>query len=228
MKNAIIICSGGLDSVVSAHYAKKKLNYDNLIILFFNYNQKPLLSERNCAKKCSKELKAKFLEIKLPELAKLSSSLINNKGKYKTLSIKNLKDTKEESRKFYVPFRNGLFVSYALALADSLFIKEKKKFDIFLGFKCEGNNPFPDTTEEFVSNVNKLTMATKSKPKIIAPLIDLDKEDIVNLAVKLGVNMNDTHSCYINNKHCGQCLACALRKAGFYWANQADTTSYLN
>jgi len=226
MKNAIIICSGGLDSVVTAHYAKKKLNYDNLIILFFNYNQKPLLSERDCAVKCSKELKAKFIEIKLPELAKLSSSLINIKGKSKKLSIKDLKDTKEQSRKFYVPFRNGLFTSYALALADSLFIKEKKSFNIFLGFKCEGNNPFPDTTLEFVNEMNKIAKSTESKPEIKAPLINKDKEDIVNLAVKLGVNIKDTHSCYINNKHCGVCLACTLRKAGFYWANQKDRTKY--
>ena len=52
------------------------------------------------------------------------------------------------------------------------------------------------------------------------------KEDIINLAVKLNIKLKDTHSCYVSNNHCGTCLACMLRKAGFYWANQKDVTHY--
>ena len=65
MKNAIVLCSGGLDSVVTAQYIKKKLKYGNLIILFFNYNQRTFKQERKFALICTKELDAKFREIKV-------------------------------------------------------------------------------------------------------------------------------------------------------------------
>ena len=59
-KNAIILCSGGLDSVVTAHYVKHKLKYKKLIILFFNYGQRTLVSERKCSKLTAAKLKAEF------------------------------------------------------------------------------------------------------------------------------------------------------------------------
>jgi 7-cyano-7-deazaguanine synthase len=226
MKNAIILCSGGIDSATTAFYVKKKLNYDKIMILFFNYNQKSLNAERKCSKLISNKLKAKFIEISLKELSKLSTSLINLKGK--TPKTKSLKDTRNQSSLWYVPARNIIFLSYALSLADKMYLKTKQKSDIFLGFKCEGNNPYPDSTFEFAKNANKIAQATESKPKILTPLIDLDKEDIINLAVKFNVDLKETHSCYISNVHCGTCLACMLRKAGFYWANQKDSTKYLN
>jgi len=226
IKNAIILCSGGIDSVTTAFYVKEKLKYPKLTLLFFDYNQKSLNSERKFSKLTAKNLKADFIEIKLQELNKLSTSLINIKGKHKRLSMKELKDTKAQTNDFYVPARNHIFISYALALADKLYLKNKTKSDIFLGFKNEGNNPYPDSTKEFAKNANKIAEATLSKPKILTPLIDLDKEDIINLAFILNVNLKHTHSCYISNKHCGSCLSCALRKAGFYWANQQDNTEY--
>jgi 7-cyano-7-deazaguanine synthase len=226
MKNAIILCSGGIDSVTTAHFIKNQHKYQNLIILLFNYAQKSLKSERKCAKSCAKSLNANFIEIKLNELYKLSTSLINIKGKSPNLSVKDLKDTRNQTNNWYVPARNIIFISYALALADKIYITKKERSDIFLGFKCEGNNPYPDATIGFVKEMNKLAKSTESKPKILAPLIKMDKEDIINLAIKLKIDISKTHSCYISNVHCGACLACQLRKAGFYWANQKDETYY--
>jgi len=229
MRNAIILCSGGIDSVVTSFYVKKRLNYDKLTILFFNYNQKSLKAERKYAKLTAKKIRAEFIEISLPELGKLSTSLLNIKGKSIKTNKKLLKNTKAQTLLWYVPARNHIFISYALALSDSLFIKNKIKSDIFLGFKCEGNNPYPDATKEFIREENKLAKSTVSKPLIQAPLIELDKEDIIMLGIKLGINLKDTFSCYINNNiHCGSCLSCALRKAGFYWSNKRDDTKYRN
>jgi 7-cyano-7-deazaguanine synthase len=230
MKNAIILCSGGLDSVVCSHLVKKRLKYGNLIILFFDYGQRTLASERKCAKKCAKALNAKFIEINLDELKKISNSLINTNKKYKKLNIKDLKNTKEESEKYYVPCRNTIFLTYALALAESYFVKDKNKgkYDIFTGFKCEGKEAYPDTTIKYVQKINDLSKcACVGKFRIIAPLIKKDKEDIILLGQKLGVDFKDTHSCYINNTHCGTCLSCKLRQAGFYWAGIKDSTKYL-
>lgn len=230
MKKAVILCSGGLDSVVSAYYVKKKLGYEDITLLFFNYFQKSLLNERKSALRCSKALNAKFKEIKLPELAKLSTSLINKKGRVKKISRKDLKDTEKESAKWYVPCRNQIFLSYALAFAEQLFIKEKLKSDLFLGFKCEGRESYPDTTKDFIDKMNALSkISTLGKFTIFSPLIEKDKEDIIQLGIKLGVNLKDTFSCYLGKQnHCGYCLACRLRQEGFYWAGIKDLTKYNN
>jgi 7-cyano-7-deazaguanine synthase len=233
MKNAIILCSGGIDSVVTAHYARKRFHYKGVIILFFDYGQKSLIQERKCAKKCAASLKAEFKEIKLKKLGKISTSLINTLGKIKEIKLKDLKDSSRESSKWYVPCRNTIFLSYALALAESSYIKEKKVSDLFVGFKCEGKESYPDTTKEFVAQINKLSKISCAHHfKLYAPLIKKDKEDIVQLGQKLGVDFKNTYSCYIGTKktsileHCGYCLACRLRQEGFYWADICDPTNY--
>jgi len=256
MENAIILCSGGLDSVVTVYYVRHKLKYKKIIILFFDYNQRTIKEERKAAKKCAKEIGADFIEIKLKELGKISTSLINKKIKVKKIKRKELKDTKKESEKFYVPMRNSVFLIHAIALAESLKIKEKEDlskkakllfssssanpnkaegfadFDIFVGFKCEGKEAYPDTTIEFVDAINKLIKFSNNKNgKIIAPLIKKDKEDIILLGKKLGVDFKKTYSCYAgskNGKHCGTCLSCRLRQEGFYWAGVKDATIYEN
>ena len=228
MKKAIILCSGGVDSVTTAYYVKKRLKYNEIVLLFFNYGQKSLEKERSYSKKCSKNIKAKFFEIKLDFLKEISTSLINKKGDVKKLTKKDLKDTKKESKKFYVPCRNTIFLVYSLAFAESMYIKKNKKFDIFVGFKCEGQEAYADTTQKFVREINNLGKIVCLKNfKIKAPLIKKDKEDIILLGKKLGVNFKDTFSCYIKKtKHCGYCLACKLRQQGFYWANIKDPTAY--
>lgn len=229
MKRAIVLCSGGIDSVTTAYYIKRKLRYKKIAIVFFDYGQKALNIEKKYAKNCAKMVEGEFIEIDLKWLGEISNSLINKKGKISEIGKKDLKDTKKESEKFYVPCRNTLFLSYALSLAESRFIEKKEVSDIFVGFKCEGKESYPDTTKEFVSEMNKISKISCSYPyKIIAPLINKDKEDIILLGKKLGINFKETISCYspIKSKQCGFCLACQLRKSGFYWAGIKDATEY--
>jgi 7-cyano-7-deazaguanine synthase len=232
-KNAIILCSGGLDSVVTAHYVKNSLNYKKLVILFFNYGQRTLEQERKSARKCAQDLHGEFKEIKLEELNKISTSLINSHKKSNKIKRKQLKNTKKEHLNWYVPCRNTIFLIYALAFAESELIKNKQKYDIFTGFKNEGKEAYPDTTQQFVNEMNNLERVSVGKKiKIIAPLIKKDKEDIIKLGIKLGVNLKETFSCYVGVngdkiKQCGTCLACMLRKEGFYWAGIKDMTKYL-
>ncbi|OIO80969.1 hypothetical protein AUJ84_02005 [Candidatus Pacearchaeota archaeon CG1_02_32_132] len=229
MKKAIILCSGGLDSVVTAYYVKKGLKYDKLIILFFNYGQRALENERKYSKLCAKNLEADFVELNLRELGKISNSLINTKKIAKKLQKKDLGNTNKESKKYYVPARNAVFLSYAFSLADSFFVKDGKNSDVFIGFKNEGSDGYPDTSPKFVEKINNLQkVATFGKSKLIAPLIKMDKEDIIQLGRKIGVDFHKTFSCYLDlEKHCGTCLACRLRQQGFYWANEKDYTDYL-
>jgi len=222
MKNAIILCYGGLDSVVTAYLAKKKFKYDKIKILFFDYGQKSLKLERKCSKNCARELNAELIEIKLNIKKCIAGNLINN-GPGKRWRQKNLKDTSVESEKWYLPHRNLIFLSYALAFAESKNIK-----DIFVGFKNEGKEPYPDATKIFLDKLNSLETEFKKGILISAPLIKKDKEDIILIGKELGVNLGGTCSCYApqNEKHCGSCLACRLRKAGFYWADMKDPTVY--
>ena len=97
MKNAIILCSGGLDSVTVAHYARKKLHYGKVIILFFNYGQRTIKQERLASKICAKKIRAKFIEIELKWLGEISTSLINQNKKAHKIKRKGLRDTKKES-----------------------------------------------------------------------------------------------------------------------------------
>lgn len=97
-KTAIILCSGGLDSVVTAYYTKKVLGYKRLKIVFFDYGQRSLINEEFFSKLCAHNLKADFIKIKLDWLSDISNSLINKNKEIKKITKKDLKDTKEESK----------------------------------------------------------------------------------------------------------------------------------
>jgi len=223
---AIVLCSGGLDSVTTANFVKKDLGYEEIIILFFDYGQRTIEMERRFSKETANRLNAKFIEININELNFLSDSLINTQESPGI--VENLKDTKEESDKFYVPCRNVIFLSYALALSESIFFREGKVADIFIGFKSEGKEPFPDATPEFLEKINSLSKTSCATHfKTIAPFIDKDKEEIILIGSELGVDFKKTFSCYVGaDKHCGVCLACKLRKEGFKWACLEDPTEY--
>ena len=227
MRQAIILCSGGIDSTVTAYQVAKKENYSSLIILFFNYGQRSHEAEKTCAHYTAQEIKAQFTELALPELSKLSTSLINKSSPHNPIEKTDLKDTKEESKNWYVPARNLLFLSYALALAEKEYKEKEIISDIFIGFKHEGKDWYLDATPEFLEKMNSISSTSLSTPLTIkAPLIDKDKEDIISLGTELGINFQKTHSCYTANIHCGTCLACQLRKQAFYWTNLKDPTTY--
>ena len=159
----------------------------------------------------------------------VSFSLINKQGKVKKMRRSDLKNTKEESEKWYVPARNILFLSYALAIAESEYKRSGKKYDLFLGLKNEGKESYVDSTKDFLKSFNNLSKnGSEGKFKAIAPFIEKDKEDIIKIGVELGVDFRKTLSCYIGKEnHCGYCLACKLRQEGFHWANLKDPTEYL-
>ena len=214
--DSIILCSGGLDSVTLTHYLVKQLNKSPLI-LFFDYQQPQLEQELSIVKKLAKDLYLGLMEISIQKLEYTNS---NSKP------VEDLKDTKEQSDDFYIPSRNLIFLSHATALAEKSKIKE-----IYIGFENEGEEHYPDTTQEFLDFLNSLNkVSTKIKPEILAPFLKKDKEDIITLAKQLNINLKETFSCYLpkNNLHCGICLACKLRKAGFKWSGLEDKTEYQN
>jgi 7-cyano-7-deazaguanine synthase len=132
----------------------------------------------------------------------------------------------------YVPARNTIFLSYALAWAEVLGI-----CDVFIGVNAVDYSGYPDCRQEFISAFERMAnLATKMNVQstdrrfsIHTPLIQLTKAQIIRLGSDLGVDYGMTHSCYDPDDHgraCGRCDSCVLRKKGFEAAGIADPTSY--
>jgi 7-cyano-7-deazaguanine synthase len=133
----------------------------------------------------------------------------------------------------YVPARNTVFLSLALAWAEVL-----GSFDIYIGVNAIDYSGYPDCRPEFVAAFEQLAnLATKAgvehwgRFRIHAPLIQLSKADIIRLGMSLGVDYRLTHSCYdpaADGAACGRCDSCLLRRAGFETAGIADPTRYVS
>jgi len=236
MNNAIILCSGGLDSVVLAYYLKKIKNIQDIKLIFLDYGQKALEEELFCAKKTARELDAKLKIINVKWLGEISTSLIN-----KEIEENQIKNIKKEGEliSWYVPCRNSLFLLIGLGFAESEFISKNKKYDIYLGIKYEGELQFKDTTPEFLEQMNKTQeyCTQKGDYKFLAPFLNKDKEELIELAKKFNINLKNTYSCYIGKGfkdingekipiHCGICSACKSRKKAFKFSNTQDPSTY--
>jgi 7-cyano-7-deazaguanine synthase len=133
----------------------------------------------------------------------------------------------------YVPARNTVFLSLALAWAEVL-----GSFDIFMGVNAVDYSGYPDCRPEFIEAFERLAnLATKAGVEqlgrfhIHTPLIHLTKADIIRTGIDHGVDFRLTHSCYDpapDGGACGRCDSCVLRRAGFESAGVADPTHYAN
>ena len=125
----------------------------------------------------------------------------------------------------YVPYRNGIFLSIATAIAE-----REEAQALFIGVVQEDSSGYPDCKEEFINSMRK-TINLGTKPDtlidIITPLINLKKEDIVKEAIKYRVPLEFTWSCYKSSKKaCGVCDSCRLRLKGFKKAGVIDPIIY--
>ena len=234
MDNAIILCSGGLDSVVLAYYLKKIKKIKGIKLIFLDYNQKSLNEELFCVKKAAKQLNADLKIINVKWLGEISTSFINKK-----INENEVKKIKKEDEiiSWYVPCRNSLFLLIGLAIAESEFISKKERYDTYIGVKYEGELHFKDTTEEFIEMINKIIpFSTQTENyKFIAPFLKKDKEELIELAKTLDINLQNTYSCYLGKGfeneipvHCGICGGCKSRKKAFKFSNIKDVSIYLN
>jgi len=220
MKKAVCIISGGMDSAVSSYIAKY-IDGCEIIAVHFNYGQRTEKKELESFRKISKSLNSiKNYELDLGFISKIGgSALVDDSIKVPTNGIE------EGIPITYVPFRNGIFLSIASAIAE----KEEAKA-VYIGVVEEDSSGYPDCTKEFISKF-EISVNEGTKPdtdiKIITPLVDLKKEDIVKKAYELGVKLEDTWSCYQSQtKACGICDSCRLRLKGFKKASLIDKIPY--
>jgi 7-cyano-7-deazaguanine synthase len=218
---AIVILSGGMDSTTVTFLAKKQ-GYE-IIPIHFNYGQRTEKRELKAFNDICDYLgiKNKYV-IKIPFFKQIgSSALVDENISIPTDGLKpGIPIT-------YVPFRNGIFLSIAAAIAE----KEEAKA-IFIGVVEEDSSGYPDCKEEFILNMQQ-TINSGTKPDtnitIKTPLIHLKKEDIVKKAIEVGVPLELTWSCYQEEeKACGVCDSCRLRLKGFEKAKIKDPIIYKN
>jgi len=221
MKKAVVILSGGMDSTTAAFIAKNE-GYE-IIPVHFNYSQRTEKRELKAFRDICDYLKIpqeKRYEIDIPFFKQIgASALVDTSLDVPTDGVKpGIPIT-------YVPFRNGIFLSIAAAIA------EKEGADlIYIGVVEEDSSGYPDCREEFITHMqNAINAGTKPETnvKIKTPLIHLKKEDIVKKAIKEGVPLELTWSCYKNEeKACGVCDSCRLRLKGFEKAGVKDKIPY--
>ncbi len=220
MKKAVCIISGGMDSALSSYIAKKQDGYE-IIAVHFNYGQKTEKKELESFRKIAKSLDAiKSIELDLHFIKDIGGSALTDEN------IKVPKDGLKPGIPItYVPFRNGIFLSIASAIAE----KEEAQA-IYIGVVEEDSSGYPDCTEGFIKALEiAIDRGTKPETKISlkTPLIHLQKEDIVSYAKKLGVPLRDTWSCYESeDEACGVCDSCRLRLKGFEKARLKDEIRY--
>ena len=223
---AVVLVSGGLDSTTCLAMAREK-GFD-LYALTFNYGQRHD-HELNSAK-----MVVDFFNIQNHSIIDIDLAQFGGSALTDQIDVPKKRDLSDmaEIPVTYVPARNTVFLSLALAWAEVL-----GSFDIFIGVNALDYSGYPDCRPEYISSFEKTAnLATKagvsgSSFRIHTPLIDLTKSEIVKVGMDLGVDYSLTSSCYDPDQDgnpCGLCDACYLRLKGFKEAGIIDPLSYSN
>ena len=219
VKKAVCIMSGGLDSTLCAVLAKQA-GYE-IIALHFDYDQRTMTREKRAFEEICDRLKInKRLNLDVGFIAKIGGNALTDLN----LSIPKSGLT-DEIPNTYVPFRNGIFISIAAAVAE----KESAEA-IFIGVVEEDSSGYPDCAAEFIGKINEAInsgTAPNFNVQIITPLVNLSKADIVAKSLEAGSPMELTWSCYESeDEACGECDSCRLRLRGFDKVGVKDPIKY--
>ena len=203
--NALVMLSGGLDSATCLYWAKKK--FSEISIITFNYYNR-LENEKKAAVELARRVNiVNFLEVNIPFIKEFSDFY---NGNHPTPDY----DARWAS---YVPARNLIFYSIAAHYAEFLNIKW-----IIGGHNIHDGTFFVDATKDYIEKLNLLIkrgcLFFNDDPcMILVPLAEMDRKNIINLAIELNVPIELTWSCHSNKAktHCGQCYACIQRIEAF-------------
>lgn len=225
-KKAVVLLSGGVDSTTILAIAQSQ-GYD-VYTMSFRYGQRHIL-ELDCAEQISKKMGAKKHVIIDIDLRAFGGSALTD-----DIDVPKERSDQEIGTGIpitYVPARNTIFLSFALAWAETLEIDT-----IFIGVNALDYSGYPDCRPEYIEAYQQMAnLATKAgvegtaKLKIETPLISMTKAQIMRKGVELGVDYGLTLSCYDpdpQGRACGACDSCLLRIKGFEEAGVTDPTVY--
>ncbi|CUO38606.1 7-cyano-7-deazaguanine synthase QueC [Clostridium disporicum] len=205
---AIVVLSGGQDSTTCLFWAKK--NFDEVIAVSFNYNQRNL-DELDCAKVTCEKNNIEHHILDLSLLNQLTSNALTRDE----ISVQAKKDDGRVPNTF-VDGRNLLFLSFV-----AVFAKQRGIQNIITGVSQSDYSGYPDCRDIFIKSLNTtLNLAMDYEFDIITPLMWIDKADTWKMADDLGIIdiiKNETITCYngVKGNGCGNCPSCSLRKNGY-------------
>jgi 7-cyano-7-deazaguanine synthase len=251
MRKAVVMCSGGVDSVTTLYYVAKVIRASPILVINADYGQRMAKEERWCVKKAVEDLQQQafcvsYKEIDISWMKDLSTSLLVKENvpvpETPQEDIWDAEKAKNRILRWWDVVRNTMLLTIGLAHAEHYdldsYIKTNQRdiYDVYIGIRREGPVMMKDNTPEFVAEMNRLVEhATHfGGYKISAPLLDLDKDGVVALGKALGVNFLYTYSCYQGwdwtDKgepiHCGFCSNCRRRKEAFELAGITDPSKY--
>jgi 7-cyano-7-deazaguanine synthase len=225
MKRAVILLSGGLDSATTLAIAKHE-GYE-IFALSFEYGQRHRV-EIDSAKQIVQRL-----GVREHRIAKIDLRVFGGSALTDTIEVPKRRSDSEIAGQIpvtYVPARNTIFLSYALAWAETIEAR-----DIFIGVNARDYSGYPDCRPEFIKQFERLAnVGTKAgisgeRFRIHTPLIAMNKPGIIRKGEELGVDFSMTHSCYDpepDGTACGECDSCRLRRRGFQDAGINDPLRY--
>jgi 7-cyano-7-deazaguanine synthase len=216
---AIVLFSGGIDSTTALYWARR--HFAAVRALTVDYGQQHRV-EVAMAGRIAAGLEVDLDVVALPLRGLLRSSLLAD-GRSIPASLAEARQ-EPGAPSTYVPFRNGIFLSLAAAVAESLGWRH-----LVTGFNAIDSPDYPDTTEPFrrkmAAAINQGTKASQGGPRfrIHAPLSALGKKDIVELGFELGADYSHSVSCYRGNEvPCGRCPSCDIRARAFAELGRLD------
>jgi 7-cyano-7-deazaguanine synthase len=228
-RSAIVLLSGGLDSTTCLAIARQA-GHEPLYTLSFDYGQRHR-HELEAAARISRSFGVSEHRVIRIDLRQFGGSALTA-----DLAVPKDRDEKQMGGDIpitYVPARNTIFLSYALAWAEVLDVR-----GVFIGVNAIDYSGYPDCRPEFIEAFEKManlatrmtsSAASGEKFAIHAPLIRLTKAQIIQRGAELGVDYAVTHSCYDPDERgraCGRCDSCLLRRKGFEEAGVTDPTVY--
>jgi len=225
MKRAVVLLSGGLDSTTTLAIAKHE-GYE-IFALSFEYGQRHRI-EIDSAKQIGQSL-----GVREHRIAKIDFRVFGGSALTDAIDVPKYRSDAEIAGQIpvtYVPARNTIFLSYALAWAETIEAR-----DIFIGANARDYSGYPDCRPEFIEQFEQLAnLGTRAgisgeRFRIHAPLIAMNKPEIIRKGEELGVDFSITHSCYdpaSDGTACGECDSCRLRRRGFRDAGIKDPIRY--
>lgn len=221
---SIVLLSAGLDSTVNLFLAREKTTVTQ--VLTFDYGQKAAPKEIEKSAQISKYLGLSHKVISLPWLSEISASSLNkrtlNIPTGKEVEIDDLEISKKTAQSVWVPNRNGLFLNIAGSFADAADV------DLIIpGFNKEEASTFPDNSHEYMNAAtDAFSYSTSKKTKVISYTIDMDKTEIIRLALEKNIPLDLIWPCYLSGDvWCGQCESCQRTKRAMK-SNNIDEKKY--
>lgn len=221
MALAVVLVSGGMDSLVTAAMANEE--HDEMAFLHLNYGQNTEDRELQCFHEIADfynvpESRRKIIDVSF--LKQIGGSSLTDDS----IEVKKYEGDSDEIPDSYVPFRNTHIVSMAVSWSEVIGAKK-----IYIGAVEEDSSGYPDCRPSYYKALNALIKeGTKDGDiEVITPVIHMKKEEIVKKAVELNAPLKSSYSCYErSDKACGVCDSCALRLRGFARAGIEDPIEY--